>query len=129
MTRPTYYKRMFYAAAIFNWLAAAATLAKIALPSLIPIDSPFDPFGGQVFALMVAVYGYAYFLVGRDPTRNDGIVRMGIVGKLFIFVLFLAHAIGGTFPFALMIPAFGDVIFAFLFLEFLLAGRPGVAEA
>jgi len=27
MTRRTYYKRMFYAVAIFNWLAAAAAIS------------------------------------------------------------------------------------------------------
>jgi hypothetical protein len=54
---------------------------------------------------------------------------MGIVGKLLMFALFLAHAIGGSFPFVLLIPVFGDAIFAFLFLEFLLAGRPRYATA
>jgi hypothetical protein len=129
MTRGTYYRRMFYAAAIYNWLAAATTIAKTLIPSRVPIDSPFDPFGGQVFALMVAVFGYGYFLVGRDPARNDAMVQIGIIGKLLIFVLFLAYAIAGTFPLVLMIPACGDVIFAFLFLEFLLARRPHSAEA
>jgi hypothetical protein len=129
MTRGTYYRRMFYAAGIYNWLAAATTIAKTLIPSRVPIDSPFDPFGGQVFALMVAVFGYGYFLVGRDPARNDAMVQIGIIGKLLIFVLFLAYAIAGTFPLVLMIPACGDVIFAFLFLEFLLARRPHSAEA
>jgi hypothetical protein len=31
--------------------------------------------------------------------------------------------LGGTLPFALMLPACADVIFAFLFLEFLFVGR------
>jgi hypothetical protein len=124
MTRRTYDQRMFYAAAIFNWLAAATIIAKAIFPSQIPIASPFDPFGGLVFALLVAVFGYGYFLVGRDPARNEAMVQIGIIGKLLIFLLFLAGAIAGTFPLVLMIPACGDVIFAFLFLEFLLAGRP-----
>src|SRR5271169_6723863 len=124
MTRRTYYKRLFYGAAIFNWLAAATVIAKASFPTLIAMDSPFDPFGGQVFGLMAAVFGYGYFLVARDPSRNEGIVWMGIVGKLLIFALFLTHAIAGTFPFVLVIPTLGDVIFAFLFLEFLLVGRP-----
>jgi hypothetical protein len=128
MTRRTYYQRMFYAAAIYNWLAAAATIAKTVFPSQIPIDSPFDRFGGQVFALMVAVFGYGYFIVARDPARNEGLVQIGIAGKLLIFILFLAYAIGGTFPYILMIPACGDVIFAALFLEFLLVGRARLAE-
>ncbi len=129
MTRRTYYKRMFYGAAIFNWLAAATVIAKAAFPTLIAMDSPFDPFGGEVFALMAAIFGFGYFLVARDPSRNEGIVWMGIVGKLLIFALFLAHAIAGTFPFVLVIPTLGDAIFAFLFLEFLFVCRPHYARA
>ena len=128
MTRRTYYKRLFYAAAIFNWLAAATVIAKASFPSLIALDTPFDSFGGQVFGLLAAVFGYGYFLVGRDPARNEGIVWMGIIGKLLIFALFLAHAMAGTFPFVLVIPTIGDVIFAFLFVEFLVAGRARYAE-
>jgi len=129
MTRRTYYKRMFYAAAIFNWLAAATVISKATFPSVIAMDSPFDAFGGEVFGLLAMVFGYGYFLVGRDPACNEGIVRMGIIGKLLIFILFLAHAMAGTFPFVLVIPTIGDVVFAFLFLEFLLVGRPRYAEA
>jgi len=128
MTRRTYYKRMFYAAAIFNWLAALTTVAKIIFPNQISIDSPFDTFGGEVFALLVAVFGYGYFLVGRDPARNEAMVQIGIIGKLLTFLLFLGNAMAGSFPFVLMIPAVGDVIFAFLFLEFLLVGRPHYAD-
>ena len=128
MTRRTYYKRMFYAAAIFNWLAAATVIAKACFPS-IAMDTPFDQFGGQAFGLFAALFGYGYFMVGRDPARNEGIVWMGIIGKLLIFALFLGHAIAGTFPFVLVLPTLGDVIFAFLFLEFLLVGRPHYADA
>ena len=124
MTRRAYYQRMFYGAAIFNWFAAATAIAKAIAPSVISMDSPFDTFSGELFGLLVAVFGYGYFLVARDPARNEGIVWMGIVGKVLIFVLFLGHAIAGTFPFVLMIPTVGDLIFAFLFLEFLFVGRP-----
>jgi hypothetical protein len=123
MTRRTYYQRMFYAAAIFNWLVAAMIIAKIVFPAQIPIASPFDPFAGQAFALLIAVFGYGYFLVGRNPERNEAMVQVGVLGKLLIFLLFLSGALGGTLPFALMLPACADVIFAFLFLEFLFVGR------
>ena len=129
MTRATYYPRMFYAAAIYNWLAAAASIAKSLAPAAIPMDTPFDPFCAQVFGLMVAVFGYGYFLVARDVSRNEGIVWMGIIGKLLIFALFLTNAIAGRFPFVLMIPAVGDVIFAILFWQFLSGSRAQYAQA
>ena len=124
MTRATYYPRMFYAAAIFNWLAASASIGKSIAPGAIPLPTPFDPFGGEVFGLMVAVFGYGYFLVGRDPARNPAVVWMGIVGKFAIFALFLAHTVTGDFPLVLMIPALGDALFGLLFAEFLFAARP-----
>jgi hypothetical protein len=127
--RGTYNQRMFYAAAIYNWLAAAATIAKSLAPAAIPLDTPFDPFCAQVFGLLVAIYGYGYFLVARDPARNEGIVWMGIVGKLATFALFLAYAIAGRFPLPLMLPAAGDVVFAFLFLQFLFGARARYVEA
>jgi len=128
MSRLTYYKWMFYVAAIFNWLAAATVIAKIVVPGLIPLDTPFNSFGGQTFALFAALFGYGYFLVARDPPRNEGIVELGIIGKLLTFGLFLVHAIAGTIPYALVIPTIGDAIFALLFLEFLLVGRAHLAK-
>jgi hypothetical protein len=56
-------------------------------------------------------------------------VQIGIIGKLLTFLLFLSNAIGGTLPFVLMIPAGGDALFAFLFLEFLIVGRRRYTEA
>src|SRR5262245_18214818 len=114
---------MFLFAAIFNWIAAAVVILKIADPSLVPIASPFNCFGGQVFALFAALFGYGYYLVSCDPSRNEGIVQLGVIGKLMTFGLFLAHALARTIPFAVVVPTIADALFALLFLEFLLRGR------
>jgi hypothetical protein len=122
MTRPRYYKAMFYAAAIFNWIAAAG--AAFHASGALGISLQLDPLGRQLFALFVALFGYGYFIVGRDITRNEGIVWLGIIGKPLAFAVLLVHAIAGEVPFAVVIAGTGDLIFTILFIEFLRNGRP-----
>ena len=121
MTRPSYYKWMFYVAAVFNWVMTAALLLGVNV--ILGISIPLDSLGRQLVCLLIAVFGYGYYLVGRDITRNEGIVVLGIVGKVLIFVVFLANAIAGRLPYSILLPASGDLLFVILFFEFLLNGR------
>ena len=121
MTRPAYYKAMFYAAAVFNWVMTAALLTGVNVA--LGISIPLDSLGRQLVCLLIAVFGYGYYLVGRDITRNEGIVVLGIVGKVLIFILFLGNAIAGRVSYSILLPASGDLIFVFLFFEFFLNGR------
>ena len=121
MTRPTYYKAMFYVAAAFNWIVAAAVLSGANVALGIPV--PLDALGKELLCLFIAVFGYGYYLIGRDITRNEGIVVLGIVGKVLFFVLLAANAIVGRVQYAVLAPAAGDLLFVLLFFEFLLNGR------
>ena len=121
MTRPAYYKWMFYVAAAFNWIMAAAVLSGANVVLGIPL--PLDVLGKELLCLFIAVFGYGYYLVGRDITRNEGIVVLGIVGKVLFFGLLTANAIAGRVPFRVLLPASGDLLFVVLFFEFLLNGR------
>lgn len=129
MTRANYDKVMFYTAAIWNWLAAAVVLfAAPMLSSRFGISIPFDPLGGQLFCMFVALFGYGYWLVARDPTRNDGIVVLGAVGKVLVFGLFMTYAIGGRIQLAVALPTSIDALFAILFVEFLMSQRALAAK-
>lgn len=121
MTRPAYYKAMFYVAAAFNWIMAAAVLSGAI--AMVGIAVPLDALGRELLCLFIAVFGYGYYLVGRDITRNEGIVVLGIVGKVLFFGLLTANAIAGRLQYAVLVPASGDLIFVVLFFEFLLNGR------
>lgn len=73
--------------------------------------------------MFVALFGYGYWLVARDPARNDGIIILGIIGKVLVFGLFMADAIAGRIQFAVALPTSIDALFAILFVEFLLSRR------
>jgi len=121
VTGSTYYKAMFYVAAAFNWIMAAAVLSGAI--AMVGMSVPLDPLGKEVLCLFIAVFGYGYYLVGRDVTRNEGIVVLGIVGKILFFGLLAGNTIAGRVQYAVLLPASGDLIFVFLFFEFLLNGR------
>ena len=121
MNRPTYYKRMFLVSALFNFIVATMLLA--GLTDSIVGATPFDPLGKQLFGGFVVVFGIGYWIVSRDIRRNEGIVWLGIIGKLLVVVLFFAHAIGGGISYRLAAPSLIDFGFAILFAEFLVNGR------
>jgi len=112
---------MFYVASAFNWMMAAAVLSGAI--AAVGISVPLDALGKELLCLFIAVFGYGYYLVGRDVTRNEGIVVLGIVGKVLFFGLLAGNAIAGRVPFRVLLPASGDLVFVILFFEFLLNGR------
>jgi len=130
MARVDYNKTMFCVAAIWNWLAAGVVLfATPLLHSRYGISVPFDPLGGQFFCMFVALFGYGYWLVARDPTRNEGIVILGVIGKVLVFALLMTYAITGRVQLAVALPTSIDALFAILFVEFLMSGRPVAAKS
>lgn len=75
----------------------------------------------QAIGMMVGVYAYGYYLLARDPIRYQGMVWVGLAGKLFGPVGFLFSACQGVLPWhfgwinltndVIWLPAF--VLFAF----------------
>lgn len=71
------------------------------------------------FAAFVFLFGVGYFIVSRDPTRNHGIILLGIFGKGGLIVtlavrLWLNQVTAMAFG-----PVVVDAIFAGLFTWFL----------
>ncbi len=121
MPREEYYKKMFFIGAIWNWVATL-TFA-IGWKFLFPLFGMAFP-NYLVFFMMFLglafVYGIGYFWVSRDISRNHDIVRMGIIGKLIVFVSMLLAWIGGEIPIIIVGSGVVDLIFAILFIEFLM---------
>ena len=124
MEKKNYYKFLFLIGAIWNLILG---LLFIALSPL--ADSIFPMFGMEVppsllflqsFFGVVVVFGIGYYLVSRNINKNHGIVLLGILTKLYVFILFLAYFIIGDSNFLSVVPAIGDLIFACLFVEFLI---------
>ena len=96
-----------------------------------PLTNSLDP---HLSASCICLLGVGYYWVAKDVSRNHAIAKLGMIGKLAVFSIFLGHSIGGDIPFALAAPAVIDLVFAVLFLEFLVrmhnaeacaAGNPG----
>lgn len=120
MLKQDYYKKMFFVGAIWNW---AATLPfalgyKILFP-LFGMKLPDYLVFFMMFLGLAFVYGLGYFWVSQDIHKNHGIVKMGIIGKLIVFVALSWAWMAGEVPVILVGPGIADLIFAILFIEFL----------
>src|SRR5258706_15970769 len=82
---------MFYAAAAFNFAMGVPTIVFPEWSYAIAYKGHTTPELLRFFSdfgVCVVLIGVGYAIVGRDPTRNRGIVVLGILAKLFdVFTL------------------------------------------
>lgn len=125
MKKITYYKRLFLIAAIWNigagficWFAANFfrefffdLFAMELLPSLFAFNALF---------WIIIPFGIGFYLVSEDISKNHGLVFIGMLGKTFFFIITIVTMVLKEAN--ILLPAIGlaDLIFAFLFWEFLL---------
>jgi hypothetical protein len=120
MTKQYYYRAMFIVSALFNCLLAGSALimqtgALVSSNTDLPQGWQF-PMGYLYFVL---VFGIGYYLVSRDLNSNHGIVILGILGKIGVFLIFLADYLWGSNALPQTLIGGVDLLFAFLFIEFL----------
>lgn len=116
-----YARKLFGAAAIFNFVAGIAFLfamqqvAQLIGMKPVPSDLLFVHFG----AVLVLTFGWGYWRVSCDPVGNRPIIRLGIVGKSLVVIAGYVDWYAGNvnWPFAALIT--GDLIFAALFWDYL----------
>lgn len=122
--REKYYRIMFLIAGI--WAIAVSLpyifIYKKTFP-LVGMKVPAEPVWFIFSSLCVAVFGIGYILVSRDIAKNRGIVVMGVIGKIMVFIVFFYYTVNGALASLLMINAATDLIFAGLFIEFLVYTR------
>ena len=74
----------------------------------------------QSFASSVGTWGIGYGLIALDSRRFRDFAWLGVISKTIFFLIyavaFMTNRIGGP----AMVPAVADLVFAALFLEFLL---------
>lgn len=73
----------------------------------------------QLGWVSVLSFGIGYAFVALDPTKNRGIVWLGMAGKMYVGLLFVLFWSKGHLQLAAMLGGLGDILFAFLFLLFL----------
>jgi hypothetical protein len=110
-------KKMLFSAACFNWLVALALLAipekLFLLFHVTPL--PTEPLFLHLFAVVVFVFGFGYYWAARDFVRNAPIVRLGMIGKLGVFVTGLLNALLGNVSWQILLLVSVDLLYAILF--------------
>ncbi len=88
---------MFQSAAVFNWLACLIFLPATGIASYLgftPLmgNGPFE----HVALMAIALFGYGYWIVSRDPVAHRGIIVLGIIGKLVVVAILFGHYFFGA---------------------------------
>lgn len=122
--REVYYRHLFFVGALWNWGASVVfILFYKKIFTLLGMEIPLYPSIMHLFLVLVVTFGIGYYWVSRDIQKNHDIVRMGIIGKTLVFLLFLFHSLfGNLHPLFITVGA-GDLIFAVLFIEFLISSK------
>lgn len=125
-------RRLFIPAALFNWSVAASLL--LFSDSIGPLLH-LDPASGtnlamrDVCMLLIALFGFAYWQIGSDPTRFRPYIELGILGKALVVLAICGHWLAEHIGWQLPAVAFGDVVFALLFWNFLRSYPTPVADS
>ena len=124
MNKLNYYKYLFLVGAIWNIvLGVIYILTSLLLEGSFEIaglEEPPSLVFYHLFFGIVIIYGIGYYLVSINLDQNHGIVLMGILGKFWVFFLSGFYYLAGDFNLFGIVPSIGDLIFALLFIEFLL---------
>jgi hypothetical protein len=124
------YKRLFFIAALWNLVLGFMFLVFFSqLMNLFGMPTPPRELTAfhQMGILLAMVYGIGYYMVSRELYSHNGIVIMGIIGKVMVFFLFLYHMIFSGLHFLVFLVGIGDLIFALLFIKFLAFSRSETA--
>ena len=120
---------LFYTAAAWNLVAAGVALAaptfhaEIFFVSGAALASPEAALNTRIMWVSVGLLGFGYWLVARDPRKNHGLVLVAALGKTCVAFLWIAAFAQNTVGILALVGALGDLVFAALFLRFLVAAR------
>lgn len=105
MPAPAWMRRWLLAAGLYNivW-GAAMVLAPFWTLKLLGVSPPSAELWPQLWAcigMIVGVYGLGYVFAARDPARHWPIVLVGLLGKIFGPIGFVAAATRGQLPWSM----------------------------
>jgi hypothetical protein len=121
---PPQTKALFYSAALFNW---GAVLILALLASQLGLQPPQQTMFGQMALLAIFAFGCGYWIVGRKPDTNRGLVVLGAFSKVGVVVIVISHWLTGLAAPQMVALVSGDVVYALLFVLFLKQNRTPAA--
>jgi hypothetical protein len=122
--------KLFFSAAIFNWLVALVFLfayqPAFKLLGITPI--PDNPIYLHLFAILVAMFGWAYYQAGTDFIANRNLIELGAIAKIAVFLLPFGYFLVGLISWQLPLLASVDLLYALLFIRALKAQKLIIME-
>ncbi|MEQ1821166.1 MAG: alkyl hydroperoxide reductase [Fimbriimonadaceae bacterium] len=122
-----WYAGWFYAAALYNviWGSFVGLMPRWYGERLGLTDLPLL----QAIGMMVAVFGFGYWLMAREPLRYFGFIWIAILGKTFGPAGFVISALKGDLPWSFgWINLTNDLIWLPVFIAFALRMKLPAAE-
>jgi hypothetical protein len=119
------YSKFFLISALYNIIAAFNGMAffevmnKLFFGLKTKIQYGVTTFILRTFYTHVLVFGIGYYIVSRDPSRNRGIVWMGMLAKISFFFVAIPYFLKNKITAITFLLAFGDLVFGVFFGLFL----------
>lgn len=119
------YSKFFLISALYNIIAAFngmvffEVMNKLLYGLKTKIQYGVTTFILRTFYTHVLVFGIGYYIVSRDPSRNRGIVWMGMLAKIAFFFAAIPYFLKKKITAIAFLLAFGDLVFGILFGLFL----------
>ena len=110
---------LFRIAAISNWVAALLMFTR---PAMFGVGQT-SSFVIQLLAAFVVIFGYMYWRVATDLWNKRDYVWFGLIGKVMAVSIILINTYLGYGSKEIMIIGSADLLFAALFLWFLVHAR------
>lgn len=120
-TGEVYDRILFAVAAAWNLGAAAMLIFNPDfLLTRLSVNDPDAELVARSLASSVTTWGIGYALVAIDRKRFRDFAWLGAISKTIFFTVYAVAFVGKRISFAAFIPAIVDLVFAILFVEFLL---------
>ncbi len=115
------FSRVFRVAAVYNVAWGVVVIIFPTLPfALLRVPPPNYPFLMSGIGLFVALYGYGYWVVAREPRRYPQLVVIGLLGKVLGPIGWLFTVWRGEIPArTLLVNVFNDLIWLPFFIWYL----------
>ena len=124
-----YARTLFGIAACFNILAGLPLLVATQ-PVAQLMGLQMTPTAGlfiQITMIVVLMFGWAYWMISRDPVRYRPYIVLGIALKILVVAVIASHWVAGTIPWPLPALVACDIVFAMLFWRYLNSTRSAQA--
>jgi hypothetical protein len=119
-----YYRNLFLAGGIWNLTSGFLSLIGILLApdftfGLYDMNRPGSLFPYDAFFAIIISFGIGYLIVSDDLEKDHGLVKIGILTKIAVFISMVIAVILKHANLLLLLVGMIDLTFAILYIEFL----------